>query len=73
MSHQLPPYCCYTCWASASDWHQGYVILATNVDTILFPPPRHQADVKVDGLWGEHKWTLYPQLYHPEFPYLAWL
>jgi hypothetical protein len=27
----------------------------------------------VDGLWGEHEWTLYPQLYCREFPYLAWL
>jgi hypothetical protein len=26
-----------------------------------------------DGLWGEHEWTLYPQPYRPEFPYLAWL
>jgi hypothetical protein len=27
----------------------------------------------VDGLWGEHEWTLYPQLYRHEYPYLAWL
>ena len=27
----------------------------------------------VDGLWGEHEWTLYPQRYHPESPYLSWL
>jgi len=27
----------------------------------------------VDGLWGEHEWTLYPQPYRHEFPYLAWL
>ncbi len=27
----------------------------------------------VDGLWGEHEWTLYPQPYCHESPYLAWL
>jgi len=27
----------------------------------------------VDGLWGEHEWTLYPQPYRHESPYLAWL
>jgi len=27
----------------------------------------------VNGLWGEHEWMLYPQLYHYEFPYLTWL
>ena len=27
----------------------------------------------VDGWWGEHEWTLYPQPYRREFPYLAWL
>jgi hypothetical protein len=27
----------------------------------------------MDGLWGEHEWTLYPQPYHQEFPYLTWL
>jgi hypothetical protein len=27
----------------------------------------------VDGLWGEHEWTLYPQPYHHQSPYLAWL
>jgi len=27
----------------------------------------------IDGLWGEHEWTLYPQPYCHEFPYLSWL
>jgi hypothetical protein len=27
----------------------------------------------VDGLWGEHEWTLYPQPYRHDSPYLAWL
>ena len=27
----------------------------------------------VDGLWGEHEWTLYPQPHRYESPYLAWL
>jgi hypothetical protein len=72
MSNQVPPYP-YSCWASAGDWHRGYVILATNVDTIPSPPPRHQAAVMVDGLWGEHEWTLYPQPYCNESSYLAWI
>ena len=63
----------YTCWALASDWRQGHIILAANVDTIPSPPPRRQAVVMVDGLWGEHEWTLYPQLYRHDSPYLAWL
>lgn len=70
MSRQLPT---YMCWAPAGDWRRGHIILAANVDTIPSPPPRHQADVMVDGWWGEHEWTLYPQPYRPEFPYLPWL
>jgi hypothetical protein len=27
----------------------------------------------VDGLWGEHEWTLYPQPYRRDYPYLPWL
>ena len=54
-----PPYP-YTCWALAGDWHRGSVILAANVDTIPLPPPRDDAIVMVDGLWGEHEWMLYP-------------
>ena len=63
----------YTCWAPAGDWRRGHIILAANVSAIPSPPPRHQAAVMVDGLWGEHEWTLYPQPYHRDFPYLAWL
>ena len=69
---QFPPYN-YSCWASAGDWRRGNVILAANVDTIPSPPPRHQAAVMVDGLWGEHEWTLYPQPHRHESPYLAWI
>jgi hypothetical protein len=29
--------------------------------------------ISVDGFWGAHEWTVYPQPYHPEFPYLAWI
>src|SRR6266567_8582453 len=71
MSNQLPYR--YSCWTLAGDWRRGHVILAANIDTIPCPPPRHQAVVMVDGLWGEHEWTLYPQPYHHESPYLAWL
>ena len=72
MSIQTPPYH-YSCWASAGDWRRGHVILASNVDIIPSPPPRYQAAVMVDGLWGEHEWTLYPQPYCHKFPYLPWL
>src|SRR5882757_8394637 len=72
MSNQAPPYH-YSCWSSAGDWRQGHVILAANVDTIPSPPPRQQAAIMVDGLWGEHEWMLYPQPYRLESPYLAWL
>ncbi len=71
MSNQLPYR--YSCWTLVGDWHHGHVILAANVDTIPCPPPRHQAVVMVDGLWGEHEWMLYPQPYRHESPYLAWL
>ena len=72
MSSQFPPFR-YSCWALAGDWRRGHIILAANVNTIVSPPPRHQPGVMVDGLWGEHEWTLYPQPYRHEFPYLAWL
>jgi hypothetical protein len=72
MSYPSSPYR-YTCWAPGSDWRRGHVILAANVVTIPSPPPLRQAAVMVDGLWGEHEWTLYPQPYRHEYPYLAWL
>jgi hypothetical protein len=37
MSRQSPT---YMCWAPAGDWRWGHIILAANVDTIPFPPPR---------------------------------
>ena len=70
MSHQLPR---YTHWAPASDWRRGHIILASNVKSIPTPPPQHQAVIMVDGLWGEHEWTLYPQPYRRDYPYLPWL
>jgi len=72
MSYPSPPYH-YACWGPAGDWRRGHVILAANVDTIPSPPPQNQAAVMVDGLWGGHEWTLYPQPYRHESPYLAWL
>jgi hypothetical protein len=70
MSYESLP---YTRWAPGGDWRRGHIILAANVDTIPTPPRRHQAHVMVDGWWGEHEWSLYPQPYRPEFPYLPWL
>ena len=60
-------------WASADDWRPEFVILGANVETIpTFPPPT-PVIIGVDGLWGAHEWTVYPQPYRPEFPYLAWI
>ncbi|KAH9007299.1 hypothetical protein EDB86DRAFT_2824350 [Lactarius hatsudake] len=51
----------------------GFVILAANVDAIPTPPPQSRVVIGVDGLWGAHKWTIYPQPHRPKFPYLAWI
>jgi hypothetical protein len=60
-------------WASADDWQPGFVMLGIHVDAIPTPPPPSPAIVGVDGLWGAHEWTVYPQPHHPRFPYLAWI
>ncbi|KAH9962007.1 hypothetical protein BGW80DRAFT_1462982 [Lactifluus volemus] len=73
MSSPQPPSVPYEFWASADDWRPGHVMLAANVDSIPSPPPRTAPVVRVDGLWAEHEWTLYPQPFHPEFPYLPWI
>jgi hypothetical protein len=62
----------YTCWASADDWRPGYVMLGADVLAIPVPPPS-EIIVGSDGFWGPHEWTIYPQPYRPEFPYLAWI
>ena len=48
-------------------------MLGANVEDIPTPPPQSQPIVGVDGFWGSHEWTIYPQLYHHHFPYLAWI
>ena len=63
----------HTCWASTDDWRPGFVILGTNVNAIPTPPPQSPVIVGVDGSWGAHEWTVYPQPHHREFPYLAWI
>ncbi|KAF8269203.1 hypothetical protein EI94DRAFT_1829080 [Lactarius quietus] len=63
----------YTCWALADDWRPGFVILGANADHIPTPPPKSPAIIGADGFWGAHEWTVYPQPYHPEFPYLTWI
>jgi hypothetical protein len=60
-------------WASADEWRAGFVMLGANVDTIPTPPPQSMVIIGVDGLWGAHEWTVYPQPHHPEFPYLSWI
>jgi hypothetical protein len=63
----------YTCWAEANDWQPGFVILGANVNAIPTPPPQSPVIISADGLWGAHKWTVYPQPHCHEFPYLAWI
>jgi hypothetical protein len=63
----------HKCWAFADDWQPGFVILAANVNSIPTSPPAFPVIVGVDGLWGGHEWTVYPQPYRSEFPYLAWI
>ena len=68
-----PSHLVYACWAAADAWRPGYVMLGANVEDIPTPPPQSQPIVGVDGFWGSHEWTIYPQLYHHHFPYLAWI
>jgi hypothetical protein len=63
----------HTCWASADDWRPGFVILGANIKAIPTPPPQSPVIVGADGSWGAHKWTVYPQPHHHEFPYLTWI
>jgi hypothetical protein len=48
-------------------------MLGANVKAIPTPPPPPPVIIGVDGLWGAHEWTVYPQPHHPQFPYLAWI
>jgi hypothetical protein len=63
----------YKFWASADAWKPDFVILGANTDAILMPPPDSAVIISTDGLWGAHKWTIYPQPHCPEFPYLTWI
>lgn len=63
----------YKFWASADAWWHNFVILGANTDTIPTPPPNSPIIIGTDGLWGAHKWTIYPQPHRPQFPYLAWI
>jgi hypothetical protein len=63
----------HTCWASTDKWRPGFVILGANIKAIPTPPPQSPVIIGVDGSWGAHKWTVYPQLHHHEFPYLTWI
>lgn len=46
---------------------------ANAVNAIPTPPPLSDVMIGVDGLWGAHEWTVYPQLHQADFPYLAWI
>jgi hypothetical protein len=68
-----PPPPPYACWASADAWRPKFVMLGANVDAMPTPPPPSAVIICADGLWGAHEWTVYPQPYLPDFPYLAWI
>ena len=70
MASSPPP---HTCWASADEWRPGFVMLGANVRSIPVPPPLSEPVVGVDGFWGAHEWTIYPQPYRLRFPYLSWI
>ncbi|KAN0127817.1 hypothetical protein V8E53_014373 [Lactarius tabidus] len=63
----------YKFWASADAWQPDFVILGANADAIPTPPPDSAIVIGIDGLWGAHEWTIYPQPHCPEFLYLAWI
>ena len=69
----LPPRLIYTCWASADEWQPGFVMLGANVHSIPAPPPSFEPIIGIDGFWGAHEWTVYPQPFRCEFPYLPWI
>jgi hypothetical protein len=69
----LPPHLIYTCWASADEWQLGFVMLGANVHSIPAPPPSFEPIIGIDGFWGAHEWTVYPQPFRREFPYLPWI
>ncbi|KAH9013792.1 hypothetical protein EDB83DRAFT_2321613 [Lactarius deliciosus] len=68
-----PPHLVYTCWAPADEWQRGFVMLGANICSIPAPPPPSDPIIGVDGFWGAHEWTIYPQMYRREFPHLAWI
>ncbi|KAF8260864.1 hypothetical protein EI94DRAFT_1705979 [Lactarius quietus] len=70
----LSPHLIYTCWAFTDEWQPGFVMLGANVRSIPTPPLPFQPIVGIDGFWGLHEWTVYPQPYHHhKFPFLSWI
>ena len=47
-------------------------MLGANINDIP-TPPQSRPIIGVDGFWGPHEWTAYPQPYHRDFPYLTWI
>lgn len=51
----------------------GYVLLGCNTDYIPSWPSSSESPLpRTDGTWGPHDYTLIPQPYDPQAPYLAW-
>ena len=51
----------------------GFVMIGTDVKAIPTPPPQSPVIISTDSFWGAHEWTVYPQPYQHEFPYLTWI
>ena len=48
-------------------------MFGANICSIPIPPPLSESVISVDGFWGAHEWTIYPQPYRLKIPYLAWI
>lgn len=60
----------YDVWTPLGD---GNCVLGCNTDHIPpLIPTNEPALPRIDGTWGPHDYTIMPQRYDPEAPYLAW-
>ncbi|KAI0069215.1 hypothetical protein BV25DRAFT_1910910 [Artomyces pyxidatus] len=62
----------YEAWTWSPD--PDYIIVAANTKDIPAPVDDSQhPTLFIDGLWGQHEWTRFPQAYDSRFPYLAYI
>ncbi|KAI0061450.1 hypothetical protein BV25DRAFT_1838950 [Artomyces pyxidatus] len=70
MAPPFPHRCDAWTWSPDPD----FIIAAAN--TSFIPPPVDNSQLPtlfIDGLWGQHEWTRFPQTYDSRFPYLAYI